>query len=124
MHFAKEYLHKKDYKKLAKHFSDADVDEDTLVKKTGGIRGLLECYFKHNPEEKKKTTKKREIKAAYKKKAEGVTTRSRASSLDWKPTEQQMPAVTEVKEVKFQRIDQDKFRGLQAGDADYSYEAK
>ena len=105
MHFAKEYLHKKDYKKLAKHFSDADVDEDTLVKKTGGIKGLLECYFKHNPEEKKKTTKKREIKAAYKKKAEGVTTRSRASSLDWKPTEQQMPAVTEVKEVKFQRID-------------------
>ena len=83
MHFAKEYLHKKDYKKLAKHMSDADVDEDALVKKTGGIRGLLECYFKHNKEENKKTTKKRVAKAATKKKSEGVVTRSRASSLDW-----------------------------------------
>lgn len=32
--------------------------------------------------------------------------------------------MTEVKEVKFQRIDEDKYQGLQAADADYSYEAK
>ena len=48
LHFAKEYLDKKDYKKLVKHMGEVDIDDDPLVKKTGGIRGLLECYFEHN----------------------------------------------------------------------------
>ena len=49
LHFAQEYLDKKDYKKLVKHFdSEVDVAADLIVKKTGGIKGLLECFLKHN----------------------------------------------------------------------------
>ena len=81
LHFAKEYLHKKDYKKLVKHMGEVDVDNDELVKKVGGIRGLLECYFKHNSKDKKKAApKKREVKS---KRKDGVVTRSRSQSLDW-----------------------------------------
>ena len=78
LHFAKEYLHKKDYKKLVKHMGDdVDVDSDELVKKVGGIRGLLECYFKNNAKDRK-LLKKRDVKAEKKVKAKGVVTRSRS----------------------------------------------
>ena len=63
LHFAQDYLDKKDYKKLVKHFdSKVDVAADAIVQKTGGIKGLLECFFKHNKAARKELlpTKKRD----------------------------------------------------------------
>ena len=40
--FAKQYLDKKDFKKLMEKFDgDSDYESDELLKKTGGLKGLL-----------------------------------------------------------------------------------
>ena len=63
LHFAQDYLDKKDYKKLAKYLdTGVDVAQDPIVKQTGGLQGLLECFLKHNKAARKELlpTKKRE----------------------------------------------------------------
>ena len=142
LHFAKEYLDKKDYKKLCKNFNgneDLDLENDKFVKSTGGIKGLLESFLENDEDaaekllgvkkdDKKK--KKREEKADKKdkekkvKRANGVMTRSRTQSLEWTPADVEVKPDAPVKEYKFQRIDEEKYKGLQSHEADYSYEAK
>lgn len=62
-------MDKKDFKKLMEKFDgDEDYESDDLLKKTGGLKGLLEFYLKKNPDalEKKDKKKKREKKAGRK----------------------------------------------------------
>ena len=92
LHFAKEYLQKKDFKKLLKNFDgkdDLDLEDDKFVKATGGIQGLLENFLANNEDaaekllgiksEKKDKKKKREAKADKKEKEKNVR-KSRAAA--------------------------------------------
>ena len=100
LHFAQEFLDKKDFKKLKKNFDDdVELEDDLFVKETGGIRGLLESFLENNEDkaekllgikgDKKEKKKKREEKADKKesKAKHARATRSRTSSLEWKPSE-------------------------------------
>ena len=50
--------------------------------------------------------------------------RERAESLEWTAPEVQIKPDHPVKDYKFQRIDENKYKNLQAHEADYSFEAK